>query len=64
MVSYIWKPVGIFYFTLGNVHPKKRSQLSSIYLVAIVKHKILTRYGMDAVLLPFVEDLKKLVCQV
>ena len=63
MMSFIWKLVGIFYFTLGNIHPKKRSQLSSIYLVAIAKHKVLTYYGMDAILRPFIEDLKELVSQ-
>lgn len=53
--------IGIFYFTLGNVRPKYRSKLSAIQLVAIVKHKYLSVYGMDAVLRPFVDDMKKLV---
>ena len=53
--------IGIFYFTLGNVRPKYRSKLSTIQLVAIVKHKYLSVYGMDAVLRPFVDDMKKLV---
>ena len=52
--------LGIFYFTLGNVQPKYCSKLSTIQLVAIVKHKHLSVYGMDAVLRPFV-DMKKLV---
>ena len=51
----------MFYFTLGNFRPKQRSKLSSIFLVAIVKHKILNNYGMDAVIRPFVDDVKKLV---
>lgn len=50
---------GIFYFTLGNIHPRFRSQLSMIYLVAITKQK---NIGMDAVISPFVDDIKKLVC--
>ena len=58
IVQYI---VGIFYFILGNVQPKFRSKLSSIQLVAIVKSTVLSAYGMDAVLRPFVDDLKKLV---
>ena len=53
--------IGIFYFTLGNVRPKYRSKLSTIQLVAIVKHKYLSAYGMDAVLRPFVDDMKKLI---
>ena len=52
----------MFYFTLGNLPPKHRSRLSAIHLVAIVKTTILSTYGMDAVLRPFVEDMKKLVC--
>lgn len=52
---------GIFYFTLGNVSPKYRSKLSAIHLVAIAKHKNLSTYGMDALLKPFVRDLKRLV---
>ena len=43
------------------MQPKYRSKLSTIQLVAIVKHKHLSMYGMDAVLRPFVDDIKKLV---
>lgn len=43
---------------LGNVHPKKRSKLSSIQLLAIVKTTCLKMYG---ILAPFVDDIKKLV---
>lgn len=52
---------GSFYFTLGNLSPKYRSKLSSIYLVALVKSKFISIYGMDAVLKPFIDDIKKLV---
>ena len=65
LISMIIHPfvmcLGIFYFTLGNVQPKYRSKLSTIQLVAVVKHKHLSMYGMDAVLRPFVNDMKKLV---
>ena len=50
--------LGSFYFTLGNLY---RSKLSSIYLVALVKSKFISDYGMDAVLKPIVDDIKKLV---
>ena len=53
--------IGMFYFTLGNLSPKFRSKLASINLLAIVKTKCLSSYGMDKVLRPFIEDLKKLV---
>ncbi len=35
--------------------------MSAIHLVTIVKTTDLSFYGMDTVLKPFVEDLKKLV---
>ena len=54
---------GIFYVTLGNLPPKYRSRLSAIYLIAIVKQKFLSLYGMDAILDPFVKDINKLVSQ-
>ncbi len=44
----------------GNLLPKYRSKLSSIYLVALVKSTFTSTYGMDAVLQPFI-DFKKLV---
>ena len=54
--------IGAFYFTLGNLSPKYRFQLTSIYLVALVKSSFITIYKMDAILRPFVNDVKKLVC--
>jgi len=53
--------IGNFYFTLGNTPPKYQSKLKSIQLLAIVKTKLLSLYGMDAILEPIVRDLKKLV---
>ena len=53
--------LGTFYFTLGNLHPKYRSQLSSIHLVALVKTSFISSYGIDAVLRPIIDDVKKLV---
>ena len=52
---------GMFYYMLGNISPKFRSMLSSINLVAIAKHRDLTKYGIDSVIQPFIEDVKKLV---
>ncbi len=52
---------GFFYFTLGNLEPKYRSTIASIQLLGIVKKSLLDKYGIDAVLQPFVDDLKKLV---
>lgn len=53
--------LGVFYFTLGNLHPKYRSKLSQIHLVAMVTAPYLSKYGIDAVIKPFVKDVKKLV---
>ena len=53
--------IGAFYFTVGNLSPKYRSQISSIYLVALVKTTYIGNYGMDSVLKPIVADVKKLV---
>ena len=53
----------MFYFTLGNIQPKFRSKLSSIQVVTIVKTTLISQYGIDAVLKPFIEDLKKLVSE-
>lgn len=55
---------GLFYFTLGNVSPEYRSQLSCVYLVAIVKKKLIDKYSMPSIISPFVEDVAKLVCVV
>ena len=52
---------GSFYFTLGNLSPKYRSKLSSIHLISLVKSTLISVYGMDAILKPFIEDMKKLV---
>lgn len=49
------------YFTLGNIRPRFRSRLSAIHVVSIVSHPDLQKYGIDAVIKPFIEDIKKLV---
>jgi len=63
LLQNIFHITGIFYFMLGNVPPKFRSKLSAIQLVAIVETPILSIYGMDAVLQPIVDDIKKLVSE-
>ena len=52
---------GTFYFSLGNLSPKYRSRLTSIHLVALVKSSFIGAYGIDAILKPFADDMKKLV---
>lgn len=52
---------GFFYFMLGNVHPKNRSQ-HMIQLAAICKSENIAKYSLDAVLWPLIDDIIKLVC--
>ena len=52
----------MFYFQLANLYPEYRSKLKSINLVAIVENQHLKKYGMDKILAPFIEDLKRLGC--
>lgn len=71
MYMYIFTPAcmhtctvlntGIFYFMLGNLHPRHRSKYCSIHLAAICNKKLISKYSMNAVLAPIVEELKKLV---
>ena len=51
---------GAFYFLLGNIHPRFRSSLRSIQLVALAKSSFIDTYGITRILQPFVDDMKKL----
>ena len=51
----------MFYFVLGNLPPHLRTKLRHIKLVAIAKAEHVKKYGMNTILRPFVEDVKKLV---
>ena len=50
----------MFYYLLGNINPRYRSQLKAIQLVAIANVSVIETHGVDAVLKPVVEDIKKL----
>lgn len=49
--------LGMFYFTIGNIHPKHRSRLTSIYLLAICKATIIKEYGIGTILNQIVNDV-------
>lgn len=49
----------MFYYLLGNIRPRYRSQLKAIQLVAVVNASIVESSGIDAVLTPLV-DVKNL----
>lgn len=48
----------MFYWSLLNLHPAHRSTLQSIQLLAVAKSSDIRVYGMDAILIPVVADLK------
>ncbi|KAK3743734.1 hypothetical protein QZH41_020466, partial [Actinostola sp. cb2023] len=49
--------VGVFYYTLGNIHPIHRSQLKCIRLLAIAKRPVIKEYGTNTILENFMDDL-------
>ena len=51
---------GCLYYTLGNLDPKLRSSLKNIHLLCIVKHEIITKYGIEEILKPVIDDILKL----
>ena len=54
---------GVFYFTLGNIPSVNRSSLKVIYLLAVVKSKVIDEYGFHSVLKKFIADINHLeVC--
>lgn len=46
--------------TWQYIQPKLRSKLQSIQLLCIVKDVFVQQYGIDAILSPFVEEIKLL----
>ena len=59
-ISYFSFEKGFLYYTLGNLDPKLRSSLKSIYLLSVVKHEYIIKYGIDEMLKPVVQDILKL----
>ena len=54
--------ISAFYFTIGNLHPKFRSQLRYIFLVLLVDYEIIRIKNSDysLILEPLIRDLKYL----
>lgn len=48
------------YFTLGNVDSKYRSTIKSVNLLSIIRTETVKRFGLNFLLRPIVDDLKKL----
>lgn len=60
LLLYIHVISGVFYYLLGNIRPIFRSTLQSVQLVAVAKAADIHSYGFEALLQPFVEQLKLL----
>ena len=56
----LYKYLGLFYFLLGNINPKYRSNLHVIQLVAVVETQILQKHSIHKILEPFMLDIKAL----
>ena len=56
----MWMPVSIFYYMLGNIDPRYRSNLHVIQLLCVVPTPLLKKYGINEILEPFMTDIKDL----
>lgn len=52
--------LGMFYYSVKDLHPALQSCLGSKFLLAAVLSRHIKHYGMDAILAPIVHDLKLL----
>lgn len=52
--------VGMFYYTIANVHPKFRSSLKCIVLFAVAKSEDIKTFGTDPIVHQLVCDLNKI----
>ena len=50
----------VFYYLLANLSPQYRSSLQNIQLITLARTQDVTRYGVDKILEPFMEDIKQL----
>ncbi|XP_040070153.1 uncharacterized protein LOC120843001 [Ixodes scapularis] len=50
----------VVYFSIVNFHPKYRSQLSSMHVLAVVKYADVKTYGLQPILDPLLTDLSLL----
>lgn len=52
--------LGMFYFSIVNLHPMYRSSLSSIFLLAAARTCDISKFGMDRILEPAIRDAELL----
>ena len=51
---------GAFYYSLGNISPHFRSKIHNIQLLLLAKSTSVAEYGIDHIIKPIVEDIRKL----
>ena len=49
-----------FYYTIGNLSGKYRSQLKHIHLALLARYSHVKQFGLDVILKPMLDDLKQL----
>ena len=57
MVSFV---AGAFYYHLGNLSPSFRSKIHNIQLLLLAKASTVSEFGIDRMLEPIVDDIRKL----
>ena len=62
--SYIhifsYNTVAMFYYMLGNIHPKYRSSLHTIQLATVCNTGFLDQYSINEILKPFMRSIDQL----
>lgn len=56
----LFSPVGVFYYTLGNIRPVFRSCLQAIQLIAVAKTSDIRLCGFDGLIQPFIDQVNVL----
>jgi hypothetical protein len=51
---------GVFYYVLGNIRTIFRSSIQNIQLICIAKTNDIKDYGIDNLLLPFIQEVNHL----
>lgn len=51
--------IGAFYYLLGNLRPQQ-SKINNIQLLLLAKYVHVAEFGIDRIMEPIIEDIKKL----
>lgn len=58
--SHCRSHVGLFYYMLGNIDPKFRSRTENIQLLTVVRTTLISKYGINKILEPFITEINLL----